>query len=263
MPLFLIFFGGEMMTREQFIKEGVKQGLSGSEILRRLRKAGYSIGDKKFYDLVREYRRSDAVMEEVIRELVKDGLSGRQIGEELRGKRKLELSNERLYKLVNKYRRYVCVRDNIIDYPFSGKEYGIGDYPFSKSKIKELTEHRFFGVYSICESFVVDIYIGNNREEELTFSKLKYLYHILLTKTNKLKLREGCCEGGTELENFTLQLAMRYEDDYVYDERDLCKKFLYDILEVLHNKICVEDDEEALERWFKYLVNYIRETEEW
>ena len=79
----------------------------------------------------------------------------------------------------------------------------------------------------------------------------------------RLKLREGCCEGGTEIENFTLQLAMRYEDDYVYDERDLCKKFLYDILEILYNKNCVEDDEEALERWIEYLENYIRETEEW
>ena len=251
-----------MMTREQIIKEMVKQGYSGSEILKKLRKEGYSIGDKKFYNLVREYRKSDAVMEEAIKELVKDSFSGRQIGEELRDRRKFELSNEKLYKLISKYRRYVCVRDNIVDYSYRGEEYGISDYPFPKSKIEELTENRFFGVYSICEDFEVGIYIGSNREEELTFSKLKFLYHIILTKTKKLKLREGCCEGGTEIENFTLQLAMQYDSDYVFDERDLCKKFLYNILEILYNKNCVKDDEEALERWIEYLESYIRETRE-
>ena len=249
------------MMREQFIKEGVKQGLSGSEILKRLRKAGYSIGDKKFYDLVREYRKSDEIMEEIIKELLKEGYSGRRIGDELRDKRKFELSNEKLYKLVNKHRRYVCIRDNIIDYLEQNIEFGIGHYPFPKSKIEELAEHRFFGIYSTCEEFIVNIYIGQNREEELNFSKLKYLYHLILTKTIRLKLREGCCEGGTELENFTLQLIWKYENDYVFDERGQCIKLLYEILEILHNKNCTED-EEAFEEWIKYLEEYKREVEE-
>ena len=250
------------MTREQFIKEMVKQGYSGSEILKKLRKEGYSIGDKKFYNLVREYRKSDAVMEEAIKELVKDSFSGRQIGEELRDRRKFELSNEKLYKLISKHRKYVCIRDNILEYPERDLEFGIANYPLPKKKIEELTENRFFGIYSTCEEFIANINIGQNREEELTFNKLKYLYHLILTKTVKLKLREGCCEGGTELESFTLQLVYKYDEDYVFDERGLCKKFLYDILEILHNKNCIEEDEERLEKWLRYLRKYKREVEE-
>ena len=255
--------GGEVLKRDQFIREMVKKGYSGREILRRLRQAGYSIGNDKFFELVRKYRKSDELMEEVIRELVKEGYSVRQIGDELRDKRKFELSNEKLYRLINKHRRFVCVRDNIINLVEKGKEFGIGNYPGTKRDIEELVKHRYFGVYSVCETFEVEIYIGQNREEELTFSKLKNLYHIILTKVAELKLREGCCEGGTELENFTLQLAFKYDEENVFDERDLCKKFLYDILEILHNKNCVKDDKEGLERWFKYLTYYIKKTVEW
>ena len=249
------------MTREQFIKERVKKGYSGRKILKELRKAGYSIGNDKFFELVRKYRKSDKIIEEVIKELLREGYSGRQIGEELRDERKFELSNDKLYKLINRHRKYVCIKDNILDYPERDIEFGIGNYPLPKSKIMELTENRFFGVYSTCEKFMIGIYIGQNREEELTFSKLKYLYHLILTKTIKLKLREGCCEEGTELENFTLQLIWKYENDYVFDERELCKKFLYDILQILHDKNCIED-EEVLEEWLKYLEKYKREVEE-
>ena len=250
------------MTREQFIKERIKKGHSGREILRRLRKAGYSIDNNIFWDLVRKYKKSDEVLEEVIRELVKDGTSGRQIGEELRRKRKLELSDDKLYKLISKHRKYVCIRDNILEYPERDIEFGIGYYPLPKKKIEELAKNRFFGFYSICEEFIANIYIGQNKEEELTFGKLKYLYHLILTKTVKLKLREGCCEGGTELENFTLQLAFKYDEDYVFDERGLCKKLLYDILQILHDKNCIEEDEEALEGWVKHLRRYKREVED-
>jgi hypothetical protein len=251
------------MSREQFIKERVKKGYSGRKILRELRKAKYSIGNDKFWELMRKYRKSDEIMEEVIKELLGKGYSGRQIGDELRDKRKFELSNDRLYKLIRKHRRFVCVKDNILDLVERHRELGLGNYPLTKKDILELTEHCFFGVYSECETFRVIIYIGQSREEELTFSKLKYLYHLILTKVPKLKLREGCCEGGTELENFTLQLAFRYDDEYVFDERDLCKKLLYDILEILSDKTCREGDEEGVERWFKYLENYIKKTEEW
>ena len=250
------------MTREQFIKEGVKKGYSGREILRKLREAKYSIDNNIFWDLVRKYKKSDEVLEEVIKELVKDGISGRQIGEELRRKRKLELSDDKLYKLISKHRKYVCIKDNIIDFPERDIEFEILNYPLAKKKIEELAENRFFGVYSTCEVFVADIYIGKNREEELTFGKLKHLYHLILVKTIKLKLREDCCEGGTELESFTLQLAMLYESDYVFDNRNLCKKFLYDILEILHNKNCIEEDEERLREWLRYLKNYLKEVEE-
>ena len=249
------------MTREQFIKERVKKGYSGRKILKELRQVGYSIGNDKFFELVRKYRKSDEVIEEVIKELVGKGYSGRQIGEELRDERKFELSNKKLYKLINKHRMFVCVKDNILEYPERDLEFGIGYYPLPKSKIIELAENRFFGIYSTCEEFIANIYIGQNREEELSFSKLKYLYHLILTKTIKLKLREGCCEEGTELENFTLQLIWKYDNEYVFDERDLCKKFLYDILEILHNKICIED-EEVLQEWIRYLKKYKREVEE-
>jgi len=248
------------MTREEFIKHMVKEGHSGRTILKELREIGYSIGNDKFYELVREYRKSEQVKEEVIKEYVRLGLSGREIGERLRQK-EFAISNDKLYGMINKHRRYICIKDNILEYPERDLEFGIGYYSLPKSKIKELAENRFFGIYSICEEFIANIYIGQNREEELAFSKLKYLYHLILTKTIKLKLREGCCEEGTELENFTLQLAWKYDNEYVFDERNLCKKFLYDILEILHDKNCLED-EEVLEEWLKYLEKYKREAEE-
>ena len=250
------------MTREEYIKFLVKQGYSGREILRQLRGAGFRIGNDKLYRLVREYRESDEVKEELVRDLTKQRFSVRQIGDIVRS-RQFRISNDKLYEFIKKYRKYICVKDNILKLVERRKEFGIGNYPWSSRDILELTEHKFFGVYSECEEFEVKIYIGQNREEELTFSKLKFLYHLILTKVLKLKLREGCCEGGTELENFTLQLAFKYDRDYVFDERDLCKKMLYDILEILSDKTCREDDEEGLERWIEYLHNYVKKTEEW
>ena len=92
------------MTREEFIKHMVKEGHSGRTILRELREIGYSIGNKHFYKLLREYRKSEQVVEELIEEYVKLGLSGREIIERLRI-RNFTISVRKMNELINKNKR--------------------------------------------------------------------------------------------------------------------------------------------------------------
>ena len=245
--------------RERLIKELVKKGYSKKKIGREIRAAGFKISDKKLRQMIDKFRVSDEVKEEIIKELVKERKSIENIGIELR-KRGFRISDEKLRKLVWKHRKFVCVKNNEIFYPFRNKDFGIIEYPFKPSEIHKLLEKRFFGVYSICDEFIVEFYIGNNEEEILSLPKLCFLYHIILTETKKLKLREGCCEGGTELERFTLQLLSKYESESVY-MRD-CEWFLNKVLQILEEKGCSKEDEEALEKWIEYLEEYLRETEE-
>ena len=88
------------MTREEFIKHMVKEGHSGRTILRELRDIGYSIGNKKFYELFREYKKSEQVIEELIKEYVRLGLSKKEISERL--KQRFSISDKKIDELINK-----------------------------------------------------------------------------------------------------------------------------------------------------------------
>ena len=89
------------MTREEFIRHMVKEGHSGRTILKELRDIGYSIGDKYFYKLLREYRKSDQVVEELVREYIKLGLSARKIHERLKLKKFL-VTDGKMNDIINK-----------------------------------------------------------------------------------------------------------------------------------------------------------------
>ena len=87
------------MTREEFIRHMVKEGHSGRTILKELRNIGYRISDKYFYKLLREYRKSEQVVEELVKEYIKLGLSAREIHERLK-LRNFLISDEKMIDII-------------------------------------------------------------------------------------------------------------------------------------------------------------------